>query len=65
LLTAYCPFWGRSPSGRAIRCNLFLPQAQHKKSISAAIPNAGKLKAVFPNKLKNGFLVKVSNKEKI
>jgi hypothetical protein len=35
---------GRSPSGRAIRCNLFLPQAQHKKSISAAIPNAEKLK---------------------
>jgi hypothetical protein len=32
--------FGRSPSGRAMRCNLFLPQAQHKKSISAAIPNA-------------------------
>jgi hypothetical protein len=31
---------GRSPTGRAIRCNLFLPQAQHKKSIFAAIPNA-------------------------
>jgi hypothetical protein len=31
---------GRSPTGRAIRCNLFLPQAQHKKSISATIPNA-------------------------
>jgi hypothetical protein len=23
--------FGRFPSGRAIRCNLFLPQAQHKK----------------------------------
>jgi hypothetical protein len=32
--------FGRFPSGRAIRYNLFLPQAQHKKSISAAIPNA-------------------------
>jgi hypothetical protein len=40
----YCPLFmiifGRSPTGRAMRCNLFLPRAQHKKSISAAIPNA-------------------------
>jgi hypothetical protein len=24
--------FGRSPTGRAIRCNAFLPQAQHKKT---------------------------------
>jgi type I restriction enzyme, S subunit len=32
--------FGRYPAGRAIRSNLFLPQAQHKKRISTTIPNA-------------------------
>lgn len=36
-------YFGRIPTGRAIRYNLFLPQAQHKKSIFAAIPYAKKL----------------------
>jgi phosphoribosylformimino-5-aminoimidazole carboxamide ribotide isomerase len=38
--------FGRSPSGRAIRCNLFCRRRNTKK-ISTAIPNAGYLKFEF------------------
>jgi hypothetical protein len=37
---------GRSPSGRAIRCNLF---AFQDKKISTAIPNAKHQKMEFPD----------------
>jgi len=32
--------WGVSLSGRALRCNLFLPKYKGKKRIFASIPNA-------------------------
>jgi hypothetical protein len=47
-------YFGRSPTGRAIRCNGLFVTSQ---TISTAIPNAGNLKAVFQISLKNGFCI--------
>jgi hypothetical protein len=46
-------FFGRSPSGRAIRCNALFVASQ---SISAAIPNAKKQKNRFSNIIEKRLL---------
>jgi hypothetical protein len=47
-INATLEFFGRSPTGRAIRCNLFFAAGATQKNISAAIPNAKRV-AFFLN----------------